>query len=149
MIRRPPRSTPLPYTTLFRSWVKKRHRVGKHLLIREQLRQLHGLEQLAEEHVGRRRHRQSLERGRRALAAPRGRRRAFALCPGRARERDDERADEARPTPGDEPSAWRELLACVELGGLEERRGGLLRALHGFLLCWIRPLVRTRGSPGA
>src|SRR5258708_18803567 len=29
MIRRPPRSTLFPYTTLFRSWHRRRHRVGR------------------------------------------------------------------------------------------------------------------------
>src|SRR5438874_10603155 len=51
MIRRPPRSTLFPYTTLFRSLRQLRVRVGLALLLREQAPELVGLRVRSEEHT--------------------------------------------------------------------------------------------------
>src|SRR5688572_32322619 len=55
MIRRPPRSTLFPYTTLFRSREKRKHaRITGCVVGREELRRLHHANQLVQPTVGQR-----------------------------------------------------------------------------------------------
>src|SRR2546425_7543229 len=46
MIRRPPRSTLFPYTTLFRSWMKGIEECGLHVSVRRSLEQLFSFQPL-------------------------------------------------------------------------------------------------------
>src|SRR5256885_5270164 len=53
MIRRPPRSTLFPYTTLFRSWCASTRRVAAIVLVRSGRHDLRGVERDPTQHIGR------------------------------------------------------------------------------------------------